>query len=384
MSASLAILMVHQGAELYGSDRSFASALEALRERHPQAVIDVVLPEQGPLVELVRPYATRCLFNRRGILRKVELKARPWHTLSMLLAGWRAYRDMFASYDVCYVNTVVCVAAIAALRGRRGGAYVHVREIPSPGVRWVFKALLRFSGATVMYNSGATAAAFGLPGAVIYNGVGAPAYMSEPGYTGARELRIAIIGRINPWKGQQFVLEALQTVGRALPVQIRIIGDVFPGYEALLDALRAAAGACDQIVEIEGFTNHPEAHFAWADFVLVPSILPEPFGRVAIESFAAGRPVIASNAGGLQEIVTDGATGLLFAPGDAEDLVRVLQRAVALTPEQYGAMAEAARQTYERRFTVRSYMDAIAEHVSAPHVLQPVQPQPSPHSTGQS
>lgn len=358
--------MVHQGAELYGSDRSFASAVQALRERHPTATIDVVLPEHGPLVELISGYVTRCLFNRRGILRKVELKARPFATVASLVAGWNMYRRMCRSYDICYVNTVVCVAAIAALRGQRGKTYVHVREIPSAGPCLVFKTLLRFSGASVIYNSGATAATFGLPGALIHNGVGAPEQVPPArDYAGHRGIRVAILGRINPWKGQQFVLDALRTVGRSTPAHLRIIGDVFPGYEALLDALHETSNACEQTVEILGFTNEPETQFGWSDFVLVPSITPEPFGRVAIESFAAGRPVIASNAGGLKEIVTDGETGFLFSPGDAKDFVRVLQRAIALSPEQYRSMALAAREAYERSFTVRSYMDAVANVVTA-------------------
>jgi glycosyltransferase involved in cell wall biosynthesis len=365
MSEMLRILMVHQGAELYGSDRSFASAVQALRERYPTATIDVVLPEHGPLVELISGYVTRCLFNRRGILRKVELKARPLTTIASLVAGWNSYRRMCRSYDICYVNTVVCVAAIAALRGQRAKTYVHVREIPSVGPCRVFRALLRFSRAAVIYNSSATAAAFALPGAVIYNGVAAPAQAQPANFTHGRKVRVAILGRINPWKGQQFALDALRTHGRAVPVHVRIVGDVFPGYESLLHSLRTTANACEQLVEIEGFTSEPAEQFAWADFLLVPSTLPEPFGRVAIESFAAGRPVIAAAAGGLQEIVTDGVTGFLFAPGDAVDFLRVLQLALAMTAEQYGVMVDAARDVYQRRFTVSSYMDAIADLVVA-------------------
>lgn len=365
MSKILRILMVHQGAELYGSDRSFASAVQAVRERNPEAEIDVVLPEQGALVDLIRPYATRCLFDPRGILRKVELKARPLHTLASLFAGWRQYRRTVPLYDICYVNTVVCVAAIAALRSRRGGSYVHVREIPSARPGKVFRALLRFSRANVIYNSSATAAAFKLPGAVVHNGVAAPAQVGAPDFTNVRKARIVILGRINPWKGQQFVLDALRTIGRSVPVEVRIVGDVFPGYESLLDVLRKAAAACEQRVQIEGFTNDPAVHFAWADFVLVPSIQPEPFGRVAIESFAAGRPVIAADSGGLREIVADGETGFLFVSGDASDFIRVLQCALAMSSARYREMAEAAREVYLDRFTVRSYMDAIANLVTA-------------------
>ncbi|SIT48033.1 putative Glycosyltransferase [Paraburkholderia piptadeniae] len=363
MSARLNILMIHQGAELYGSDRSFVSAVCALRGRYPDATIDIVLPEPGPIIDLLLPYSTQIMFDGRGILRKIEFKVHPWRTLKSMVTAWLEYRRLVRSYDICYVNTVVCVAAIAALRGRRGGAYVHVREIPSALACRVFKAMLRFSRASLIYNSHATAAAFNLPGSVIHNGVDVFSTSATATSRRGRALRLAIIGRINPWKGQQFVLDALRTRGRELSVEVRVVGDVFAGYEDLLVKLQETANACAQHVAIEGFTNDPAAHYAWADFILVPSILPEPFGRVAIESFAAGRPVIASATGGLTEIVTDEVTGFLFKPNDAEDFVCAVERALSMTGVAYQRMAAAARQRYIRSFTVDTYMCAIAEVV---------------------
>lgn len=364
MTLTLNILTIHQGAELYGSDRSFVSAVCALRERHPDARIDVVLPEPGPIVDLLQAYSTRIMFNGQGILRKVELKTHPWRTLRSMVTAWLEYRRLFPAYDICYVNTVVCVSAIAALRTRRTGAYVHVREIPTPLPCHVFRALLRWSRARLIYNSAATAAAFGLRGDVIHNGVDAPQRTHLIRRREEHQTRVVILGRVNAWKGQQFVLDALNTLGRSIPVHVRIVGDVFPGYESLLDTLRKTAAACEQTVEIEGFTDDPGAHLEWADFVLVPSIQPEPFGRVAVESFAAGRPVIAAATGGLQEIVTDDVTGFLFAPGNAEAFLHALERVLAVTYDKYAAMATAAREDYQRRFTVQSYMHAIADVVS--------------------
>jgi glycosyltransferase involved in cell wall biosynthesis len=202
-----------------------------------------------------------------------------------------------------------------------------------------------------------------LPGDVIHNGVDVTGPVAPIDPTQNRTRRLAIIGRINPWKGQQFVLDALSTLGRRLPVQVRIVGDVFPGYEALLDTLRETAKTCVQTVEIEGFTNDPGIHFSWADFVVVPSVLPEPFGRVAIESFAAGRPVIASDAGGLREIVIDGVDGFLFAPGDMADFVRVVERALATTHDAYAEMATAARAKYLSAFTNQTYRRSVADTV---------------------
>lgn len=379
MSAPLRILAVHQSSELYGSDRSFAAAVEALRERYPAAVIDLVLPESGPLQALLAPLVDRCSFETGGVLRKLELKRHPWRSLVALGKALRLYRRIVPHYDICYVNSVVCVAAILALR-RSSNAYVHVREIPSALALHVFTRLLQASRAALIYNSYATAFAFKLPGRVIYNGVEAvcddPAAQSAP-LPPERPCRIVILGRINSWKGQQFVLDALARCGRGLPLKLRIVGDTFRGYEHLAVALQQAARECAQPVELFGFSAQPAEHFAWADFVLVPSIQPEPFGRVAIESFSIGRPVIASDAGGLQEIVADGESGFLFEPSDAMALVRALERAVALSPQAYAAMAVAARETYRCRFTLRAYRYAVANALAAPSPL-PAIPEASP------
>jgi glycosyltransferase involved in cell wall biosynthesis len=65
---------------------------------------------------------------------------------------------------------------------------------------------------------------------------------------------------------------------------------------------------------------------------VVPSVWPEPFGLVAAEAMAAGKPVVASAVGGLAELVVDGSTGILVPPGDVPALRNALERIVADAP----------------------------------------------------
>ena len=73
--------------------------------------------------------------------------------------------------------------------------------------------------------------------------------------------------------------------------------------------------------------SHAEALalYQGADIAVVPSLWREPFGLVAVEAMAAGLPVVASDTGGLSDIVRPGQTGLLVPPGDAAALAAALE-----------------------------------------------------------
>jgi glycosyltransferase involved in cell wall biosynthesis len=84
--------------------------------------------------------------------------------------------------------------------------------------------------------------------------------------------------------------------------------------------------------------------------LVMPSIWYENFPRTLVEAFAAGLPVIASRLGALERIVDDGVTGLLFEPGNPDDLANKLNWALA-HPERMAEMGRAARAVYERHYT---------------------------------
>jgi len=78
-------------------------------------------------------------------------------------------------------------------------------------------------------------------------------------------------------------------------------------------------------------------------FTVVPSLVPETFGLVALETAATGKPVVASDIGGLKDVVVDGTTGYLVQPGNAEALGAAMQRLIS-DPALQKRMGEAARR----------------------------------------
>jgi glycosyltransferase involved in cell wall biosynthesis len=94
-----------------------------------------------------------------------------------------------------------------------------------------------------------------------------------------------------------------------------------------------------------GRMPHAAVMEAWrrSTIALVPSVWAEPFGIVAIEAMLAGKPLVASDTGGLSDIVLDGETGLLVPPGDAAALAQAVRRLVD-DPALRARLGQAAQQ----------------------------------------
>lgn len=102
-----------------------------------------------------------------------------------------------------------------------------------------------------------------------------------------------------------------------------------------------------------------------SSFIVFPSVWYEGFPCVLVESFAMGRPVVASRLGAMAEIVEDGRTGLLFEPGNPEDLREKVRRLID-NPGLVAQMGRAARQEYLEKYTPeRNYPRLMAIYEEA-------------------
>jgi glycosyltransferase involved in cell wall biosynthesis len=100
------------------------------------------------------------------------------------------------------------------------------------------------------------------------------------------------------------------------------------------------------------------AAFLLSDFAILPTTVPESFGRAAVEPQAMGRTVIAAAHGGTMETVVDGETGWLAAPGDAGAWGDALARAIDLGPEGRARMGEVAMARARALYRVEAMCDA--------------------------
>lgn len=310
------ILCVHQGSELYGSDRSFLQSVEAIRNRYPKDHIDVIVPSHGPLVDMLAKNNVNVRYLPVGTISRKNFFKNPLKETKTIFSLLAVSLREIRSSDVVYLNTIVVFAYILAAVFSNTVVIHHVREVPKNKIeKVIFSLLLFMTRGNVIFNSVFTKNCYFVrekKAYVVHNGV--PAIKSQPKIMKRKAacLNILVIGRINGWKGQDVAIKAMYEIAkRNLKAKLRLVGSTPANQEYHLDVLSCLVKQyqLENNVEIIDFTPTPSKHYNWADIVVVPSKAPEPFGRVAIEAMSAGCVVCASNLGGLQEIFAQAGSG---------------------------------------------------------------------------
>jgi glycosyltransferase involved in cell wall biosynthesis len=141
--------------------------------------------------------------------------------------------------------------------------------------------------------------------------------------TSAAHLRIGYLGQIAPHKGVHTLFEAVRQLPGA-PLQIRAYGDAsrFPGYTRRLRHMARQ----DSRLSLAGVYDRTEVSriLQGLDVVVVPSVWYENSPNTILEAFSHRTPVVASDLGGMAELVEDGVNGLRFTPGDPSSLAAKL------------------------------------------------------------
>jgi len=159
------------------------------------------------------------------------------------------------------------------------------------------------------------------------------------------------VGRLSPEKGLHTLFSAWKRLGNRIP--LHIVGDGPLLRE--LDHEKSHLGLSSVIFRGRLSRQSTLEPMKRARFLVFPSECFENFPMAIVEAFACGVPVIASRLGAMAEIVADGRTGLLFTPGDAEDLAAKVDWAWS-HPQEMEAMGHAARAEYEAKYTAeRNY-----------------------------
>jgi len=376
------ILFVDHTAALSGGEIALLNLVSRLDRRRYTPI--VVLGAEGPVAERLRAAGvqTHVLPLDRSVAeaRKDRLGASAllrWGGLAAALAyTWRLARFIAARrVDLVHTNSLKA-DVIGGIAGRLAGKPVlwHVRDrietdyLPAPVVR-VFRAVCRIVPTAVVVNSAATMATLRLPPArrtrvrarVVHDGTELFAAPNPRHDDGGRPLVVGLVGRISRWKGQHVFLQATAVVAKNFPAaRFRIIGAALfqeRAYESELRDLTRSLGMTER-VEFTGFRADVQRAIAELDVLVHASISGEPFGQVVIEAMAAAKPVVATDGGGIPEIVQQEVTGLLVPMGDAPAMAAAISRLLG-DPQLRRVMGRRGWERVRDHFTLERTVGAI-------------------------
>jgi glycosyltransferase involved in cell wall biosynthesis len=352
----------HFAADFHGgSDRGLHDVVTHLPR--DQFTSLMLLRHEDPMAEVYRAQGiaveTFHLVPPRKALEPLKLLRFFCHFWPAVFRLRRAIRRFNA--DVVHVNTLFNLQGPAAARLAGRPLVWHVREL-LPGSR-VFRLLTRIMNrlaTRIIATSQAVADETGLPASridIVLRSIDCSRFDTLPPASetrralGLEETAQVIFcpGRIEPWKGQHVLVEALPAVFDAHPEAVALCaGAPAVNKPEYFDALRARCGELDISGRVYwlGRRDDVPALMAASDLVVLPSVTPEPFGLTVVEAMAAGCPVVATAAGGPLQTLANGETGLLARPDDSTDLAAKIN---AILDEPVRARAMGAAGTLRAR-----------------------------------
>jgi len=362
------ILYVNSPSYVAGAEISLLTLMQNLDAKYYQAVL--LTSEKGPLTQ-------------EAALRGITWFAQPFPWFSRRcpwqygLSIYRLYRTIRANdIDLVHTNCDHSLRYVMHACGLARVPYIsHVRDFVRTWFRPEKVAALN-RAARVIANSHAVAQACIQAGiaeervTTIYNPIDVEAFQAASPIAALRlrselnipatALVVGIVGQIHPVKGhKEFIESGLQLVARVPGIHFLIVGAAHgESNELFLAALkgRVLGSTYADRFHFVGFRTDIPVMMKAIDILAVPSWT-ESFGRVAVEGMASGCAVVATNAGGLPEIITDGVDGLLIAPRDVEALTAALYQ-LCVDPELRQQLSKRGQVTAQR-FTVARHIQEV-------------------------
>lgn len=205
---------------------------------------------------------------------------------------------------------------------------------------------------------------------IIHTGIDPHRYLTDSDHPQRQDenqtLNLLYAGRLVAEKGVDTAIQAIKTLVAdqgVRKIKLSVAGSGSADYQGYLQRLVTQAGL-DEYVSFLGHVQPEDMPRLLQQFevLLVPSVWEEPLSRMVLEGMISGLVVVATPTGGTVEILEDGENGLLFTPGDPEDLARRITHLIE-NPSLRRRLASAGRQTVIERFTVARMMDDIENYL---------------------
>jgi glycosyltransferase involved in cell wall biosynthesis len=389
------VLFVSHDTNMFGAQRTLLTLLSAIDRRVCSPML--LVPYEGPMtrsatelgipvfVERLVRWVPGVYVSPRG--QRLRYLYRFLRTLN---PRSRAIERLIAEHgiDLVYTNTVTCVeGAIAAWRTRKPHVW-HIHEpilrnselrpllpyrLYSMAVDFLSEAIIFCSKALARDYQELSGKAFivynGLPFPSVRNRSAARAEVTRKLDIDAGAKLVAVVGGLQPRKDHLTFLAAAEQVARRVEdAAFLIVGTGFESYTDLIHQ-RVSALQLDSRVRLLGWWKGDIHDFLAAIDVLVISSEQESFGLTAIEALAMETPVVTTRCGGPEEIVADGATGLLVPVKDPRAMADAIMR-LLMDPEFARRLGVMGRKYVSEHFGVDRYVQSIQQVIQGAVVLR--------------
>lgn len=357
------ILFLDQFSEMGGGQRVLLDVVDAVVGRGWTA--HVLVPGDGPLVEQLRARGIPVEHIPCGPYRSGAKS--PADFLRFALDRRRQAREIDdrlrqERFDLIYVNGPRLLSAAARAARDRAPVWFHAhsRLQQSYAVRAAGSGIRKVDATVVACSKSAAEPLrrYVGPGKlhVIPNGTPDLGFR-ERRFDGA--WTIGVVGRISPEKGQMEFLGAVHLLKSEFPrARFVLCGAPILPARKYFDQVQTLARSLN--VELLGWREDIALVFSELDLLVAPS-KEEAMGRVLVEAFSAGVPVVAFPVGGIPEVITDGETGFLVRDATAQALAGRIRELLNGDAETLRRVSLNARRAWERRYTVTAFQQRITD-----------------------
>ena len=351
----------------------------------------VVCPEEGDLPEACRrlhiqvdvleqPKLRSTSFRIRNDVRLPDPTAWLWDVVAMLIASRRLARFLAQTKPHLVVTKGLFPHFYGGLAARQLGipCIWHVQDFISERFLGLYRRAFGLGARVLPNHIIADGAAIGRQLnpvkdrlSVILNGVDSNVF--QPGNDGASvraelglpadAIVIGHVGRMTPWKGQHYLLEAFARIARESPnAYLVFVGDpVFDtdSYQNKLLNLTAELGLVER-VRFAGYRHDMPEVLAAMDVFAFTSVEKDTSPLTLLSAMASGLPIVAFAIEGVRELVDEGEQLLLVPPREADALAESLLRLLS-DPELRHRLGASARRQAEAKFSLERHVTSIEE-----------------------
>lgn len=357
------ILFIHPSVELYGADKILLYILELMKEDNE---ITVLLPKQGILVDFIANISSKIniiiddgipiVHSKFGLKNFIKLP----YTIKRISKLFP-----YNSFDLLYCNTLATICLLFTRWSRK--KIMHVHEIIENRILNLgFSTLLKWNTKNVICVSEHVKKnlLFSKNYVVIHNGI--PDLSEETKIESDNGfLKFVLPGRFMQKKGQWFLIETLKKMSKEYLCKCKFyfFGSPPPNRMSLGEDLKTEImnNNLQEYIEIHDFTQKLDDIYLFADVILVPSIMRDPFPTTVLEAMMFAKPIIATNNGGASEIINK-SFGRLITPNNYDEFLESLLFFID-NKEKIQSMGTEARKKYEDYLTIDCFKKRFINYI---------------------